>query len=268
MVNEPRIGNMPYLQNIEGGRLVGQPLAFAHRGFAPNGEENTLKAFDAATELGFGYLETDVHISKDGVLMVFHDETLERLANQPGSIKDYNLEQLRNFRVAGEHIPTFEELLLAFPKAHFNVDLKDRGSASRLAMLIAKYDAFDRVLIASFAGSHRIAAQKILKHRIATSPGFLGAAAATTISKISPLPSLGLAGFAALQVPEFHGKIRVVSKKSITRAHALGLQIHVWVVNEATDMHRLLDLGVDGIMSDRADLLATVMQERGHWPQN
>lgn len=267
-MNTPRIGNMPYLQNIEGGRLAGQPLAFAHRGFAPNGEENTLKAFRAATDLGFGYLETDVHTSKDGVLMVFHDETLERLAKVPGSIKDYSLEELKTFRVAGEQIPTFEELLLAFPKAHFNVDLKSHESAQRLAALIEKHEAFNRILIASFTGSHRTAAQKLLKHRVATSPGFLGVAAATVLSKISPLPRHGLAGFSALQVPEYHGKIRVVSRNFVTKAHDVGLQVHVWVINEASDMHRLLDLGVDGIMSDRSDLLATVMHERGHWPQN
>lgn len=267
-MNAPRIGNMPYLQNIEGGRLVGQPLAFAHRGFAPNGEENTLKAFHAAIDLGFGYLETDVHTSKDGVLMVFHDETLERLAKQPGSIKDYSVEELKTFGVAGEQIPTFEELLLAFPNAHFNVDLKNRESAPLLAALMEKHDAFNRILIASFTGSYRIVAQKLLEHRVATSPGFLGIAVATVISKIGPLPRRGLSSFSALQVPEFHGRIRVVSRKFITKAHELGLQVHVWVINDASDMHRMLDLGVDGIMTDRADLLAKVMQERGHWPQN
>lgn len=267
-MNTPRIGNMPYLQNIEGGRLAGQPLAFAHRGFAPNGEENTIKAFQSATDLGFGYLETDVHTSKDGVLMVFHDETLERLAKVPGSINDYSLEELKNFRVAGEKIPTFEELLLTFPNTYFNIDLKNRESGPHLAALIEKHEAHNRVLIASFTGSHRVVAQKMLKHPVATSPGFLGVAAATVLSKISSFPRRGLASFSALQVPEYHGRIRVVNRNFVTKAHDLGLQVHVWVINEASDMHRLLDLGVDGIMSDRADLLAKVMHERGHWPQD
>ncbi|PQZ90234.1 glycerophosphodiester phosphodiesterase [Arthrobacter sp. MYb227] len=266
-MDSPRVGTVPYLLNVSGGPLAGQPLAFAHRGFAPSSEENTIKAFRAASDLGFRYLETDVHTSKDGILMVFHDETLQRLAKAPGRIKDYSAEQLKEFRVAGEKIPTFEELLVMFPDSLFNVDLKDSASATRLAEIIEKHEAYDRILIASFAGAHRVAAQKLLKYPVATSPGFIGAAAATLLSKVSPLPRRGLGNFAALQVPEFHGKIRVVTKKFIDKAHDLGIQVHVWVVNETTDMHRILDLGVDGIMSDRADLLAAVMQERGHWPQ-
>ncbi len=95
-----------------------------------------------------------------------------------------------------------------------------------------------------------------------------GVAAATLLGKFMRLPKRGLGGFAALQVPESQGKFPVVTKTFIRRAHAAGIQVHVWVVNEAPDMHRLLDLGVDGIMSDRADTLAAVMRERGHWPQN
>lgn len=264
----PRVGSDPYLLNTHGGELEGKPIAFSHRGFAPHGEENTIKAFRAAWELGFRYLETDVHTSADGVLMVFHDETLLRVAGVSGKISDYTAAQLAAFRVSGEGIPTFEQLLIEFPQAHINVDLKDGQSAAHLAALLEKHRAHDRVLVASFSGAHQAAAQRMLSRPVATSPGFVGVAAATLLGMVVKLPKRGLGGFAALQVPEWHGKFPVVTKTFIRRVHAAGIQVHVWVVNEAPDMHRLLDLGVDGIMSDRADTLAAVMRERGHWPQN
>lgn len=266
-MKKPRVGIAPYLLNVRGGPLEGQPLAFSHRGFAPNGEENTIKAFQRAVRLGFRYLETDVHVSRDGVLMVFHDETLQRVAGVSGGIKDYSAEELSRFNVAGEKIPTFEELLLEFPQAHFNVDLKDATSAAALVAIVEKHGAHDRVLIASFTGAHRKAAQKLLSHPVAASPGILGVSSAVLLSKISVVPHIGFGAVSALQVPESHGKLRVVTKTFIDKAHAAGLQVHVWVINEAQDMHRLLDLGIDGIMSDRADILAAVMRERGCWPQ-
>ncbi|MFJ6415108.1 glycerophosphodiester phosphodiesterase [Paeniglutamicibacter sp. NPDC091659] len=266
-MNTSRVGSAPYLLNIPGGKLQGQPLAFSHRGFAPDGEENTLKAFHAAYDLGFRYLETDVHTSRDGVLMVFHDETLQRLTGAAGHIADLSAAEIRELRVAGEPIPTFEELLLEFPLAHFNVDVKDQPSAQRLAAVIERHGAHDRVLVASFLGRRRISTQRLLSRPVATSPGVLGVAAATMLGKLVRLPHRGLGVFAALQVPESHGKFPVVTKSFVRHAHEAGIQVHVWVVNDAIGMHRLLDLGVDGIMSDRADILATVMRERGHWPQ-
>lgn len=170
--------------------------------------------------------------------------------------------------MAGEPIPTFEELLLEFPLAHFNVDVKDEPSAQQLASIIERHGAHDRVLVASFLGRRRISAQRLLSRPVATSPGVLGVAAATMLGKLVRLPRRGLGAFAALQVPESHGRFPVVTKSFVRHAHEAGIQVHVWVVNDAPDMHRLLDLGVDGVMSDRADILAAVMRERGHWPQN
>ncbi|MFF5792745.1 glycerophosphodiester phosphodiesterase [Paeniglutamicibacter sp. NPDC012692] len=267
-MNTSRVGSAPYLLNTPGGELQGQPLAFSHRGFAPDGEENTLKAFHAAYDLGFRYLETDVHTSRDGVLVVFHDEALERLTGATGNIADLSAAEIRELRVAGEPVPTFEELLMEFPLAHFNVDVKDEPSAQQLAAVIERNGAHDRVLVASFLGRRRISAQRLLSRPVATSPGVLGVAAATMLGKLVRLPHRGLGTFAALQVPEFHGKFPVVTKSFVRHAHEAGIQVHVWVVNDAPGMHRLLDLGVDGIMSDRADILAEVMRERGHWPQN
>ena len=267
-MNTSRVGSAPYLLNTSHGALQGQPLAFSHRGFAPGGEENTLKAFRAAYDLGFRYLETDVHTSRDGVLVVFHDEALERLTGTTGNIADLSAAEIRGLRVAGEPVPTFEELLLEFPEAHFNVDVKDGPSARLLAAAIERHGAHDRVLVASFLGRRRASTQRFLSRPVATSPGVLGVGAATVLGKLVRLPRRGLGSFAALQVPEFHGKLQVVTKAFVRHAHEAGIQVHVWVVNDAPGMHRLLDLGVDGIMSDRADVLASVMGERGHWPQN
>lgn len=266
-MNTPRVGSARFLLNTPDAELQGQPLAFSHRGFAPLGEENTLKAFRAAYELGFRYLETDVHTSSDGELIVFHDETLHRLTGATGSIADRTSVEIRALRVAGEPIPTFEELLLEFPQAHFNVDVKDEPGAQRLASLIERHGAHDRVLVASFRGRRRDRVQRLVSRPVATSPGILGGAAAALLGKLVRLPQAGLGSFAALQVPESRGHFPVVTNAFVRHAHEAGIQVHVWVVNDATSMHRLLDLGVDGLMSDRADILAAVMSERGHWPQ-
>lgn len=269
-----RVGTAPYLLNTAGSELAGSPLAFAHRGFAPDGAENTLKAFAAAHELGFAYLETDVRATKDGVLVVFHDEDLSRLAGDRRRIADCTAAELSALRVRGEPIPTFDELLLAFPRAHFNVDVKDAGSAALLAEAIVRRGAQERVLVASFGGRRRRTVQRLLAGsghrgpRLAASPGVPGVAAAVLLGNLAPLPRSAFRAVDVLQVPERRGPIRVVTQKFIDNAHAAGLQVHVWVVNDEPAMLRLLEMGVDGIMSDRADVLARVMGRHGIWPQN
>lgn len=269
-----RVGTAPYLRNTRGSALAGSPLAFAHRGFAPGGAENTLEAFAAAHRLGFGYLETDVRATKDGVLVVFHDEDLSRLTGDPRKVADCTAAELSLLRVAGEPLPTFDQLLRAFPRAHFNVDVKDAGSAALLADAVRRHGAHERVLVASFSARRRRTVQRLYSGgprpvpALAASPGVLGVAAAVLLGALSPLPRAVFRGVSVLQVPERKGPIRVVTPRFLRHAHASGLQVHVWVVNQERDMHRLLDLGVDGIMSDRADILARVMQERGSWPQN
>lgn len=266
----PRVGKAPYLRNIAGGELAGFPLGFAHRGFAPDGEENTIKAFAAATSLGFGYLETDVHATSDGVLVAFHDADLARLTGDPRSISECTAAELSTLTVAGEPIPTFDQLLETFPDAHFNVDVKERRAAAPLARAIQQHGARNRVLVGSFNGGRRRAVTRLLGPGpdVATSPGVLGVGLATALGSFIPYPRALLGDFAALQVPERQGIVPVVGEKFIAHAHAAGLQVHVWVIDQAPDMHRLLDLGVDGIMSDHADVLAAVLTERGCWPQN
>ena len=269
-----RVGTAPYLLNTAGSALAGSPLAFAHRGFAPDGAENTLKAFAAAHDLGFAYLETDVRATKDGSLVVFHDADLSRLTGEKRRVADCTAAQLGALRVGGEPIPTFDQLLRAFPRSRFNVDVKDAGSAALLAEAIARHGAHERVLVASFGGRRRRTVQRLLaggRHpgpRIAASPGVLGVGAAVLLGNLAPLPRAAFPGVDVLQVPERRGPLRVVTQGFVENAHAAGLQVHVWVVNDEAAMHRLLGMGVDGIMSDRADVLARVMARRGIWPQN
>ena len=267
-MNAPRVGSAPYLLNTPGGSSSRPAAGVLHRGFAPEGEENTLKAFHAAYDLGFRYLETDVHTSRDGVLVVFHDETLQRLTGATGNIADRSAAEIRELRVAGEPIPTFEELLLEFPLAHFNVDVKDEPSAQQLASIIERHGAHDRVLVASFLGRRRISRTASPEPSRGNKPGCAGGCGGNNAGQAGPAAAARARRFCRTAGPQSHGRFPVVTKSFVRHAHEAGVQVHVWVVNDAPDMHRLLDLGVDGVMSDRADILAAVMRERGHWPQN
>ncbi len=244
----------------------------AHRGFSRDGLENSLAAFSAAVELGFRHLETDVHTTADGVLLLFHDETLDRVTDGRGRISELSAETVALARINGaEPIPRFEELITAFPEARFNLDVKDWGSVAPLAAAIERYGLHDRVLIASFSDRRRRAVLKQLSRPAAGSAGIVSNALFVLLGPVLPAPLLRLAagralrGVHALQVPVRYGAVTVVTPGLIRRAHRYGLQVHVWTINETAEMHRLLDLGVDGIVTDRADLLKDVLQERGWW---
>ena len=263
-------GGVPYLQVSGGDAPRGWPLAFAHRGYAPNGEENTMAAFRAAVELGFGYLELDVRTTRDGVPMVFHDEELDRTTDGTGRVADRTLAELRGVRVAGrEPIPTFEELLGEWPDIRLNVDVKDRAGVVPVARIIEDHGAHARVMLASFSDARRRQLTAALGEPVAASGGLATVSLVTLLGPVglSRLLRRRLRSIAALQVPERHGPLRVVTPAFVRRAHAAGLHVHVWVVDDPGDMRRLLDMGVDGLMADRADLLAEVMAERGQWPQ-
>lgn len=297
---------VPYLLNTNRadgapGPLQGSPLAFAHRG-AYLRAENTHAAFAQAVEAGFQYIETDVRTAACGTLVVFHDESLDRVTTGSGAISEHTWQELQKVRVLpaerglgalitgtapaennhgadgsdavgrtdeGEPLMTFDQLLEAFPRTNFNVDLKDAAAVEPFCEAVDRYQAWDRVLAASFNDSRRQQVMRRLGRRIAASTGM----AATALMVL--LGPLGLAGKLAgrftdvdcLQVPVKQFGITVVRPAFLARAHRAGLQVHVWVVDEPAEMHRLLDMGVDGIMTDDAAALASVMTERGHWPQ-
>ena len=255
----------PYL-DVEG------PLGMAHRGFSLDGLENTMAAFAAAVALGSTHVETDVHATRDGRLVAFHDPLLDRVTEGRGAISSLSWAEVRQLRVRGrEPVPLLEDLLEAWPRLRVNIDVKDWPAVGPLADVLRRTRALDRVCVASFDDRRTAAVRRLLGadlgSRLATAPGRRGVACWRLGSAV-PGPAgvrasrRGAAGHIAVQVPIGLGPLRVVTRRSIGVAHRLGLQVHVWTVDDADRMHRLLDLGVDGLISDRADVLQRVLRER------
>ncbi len=245
----------------------------AHRGFSREGLENSMAAFRAAVELGYQYLETDVHTTSDGVLLLFHDDTLNRVTDGRGRISDLTAADVAAARIGGrEPVPLFDELLTSFPAARLNLDVKDWNSVESLAAGIERHSAHDRVLVASFSDRRRRAVLKRLSAPVASSAGIVTNALFVALGPLLPVAWLRavlrgtLRDVQALQVPVRYRAVPVVTPAFVRRAHALGLVVHVWTINDPAEMRRLLDLGVDGIVTDRADLLKQVLLERGEWP--
>jgi glycerophosphoryl diester phosphodiesterase len=248
------------------------PLALAHRGFSPAGLENSMAAFGAAVDLGFRHLESDVHTTADGVLLMFHDEALDRITDASGRISELSAAAVARARIGGtEPIPLLEELITKFPDVRLNLDVKDWNSVDTLVAAIERFGLHDRVLVASFSDRRRRAVLRQLSRPAAGSAGIVSNSLFVLLGPVLPAPLLrlvtrrALRGVQALQVPVRYGGVAVVTPGFVRRAHRHGLHVHVWTINEPAEMHRLLDLGVDGIVTDRADLLKKVLQERGMW---
>lgn len=250
------------------------PIPFAHRGFDPTdaGLENTMAAFRAAVDLGYRYVETDVHATRDGVVVAFHDEDLERVTGTRGAIPELSWRALSRTRVAGlEPVPRLEDLLEEWPELRVNIDIKSPGAIVPLVRVIERMRAHDRVCVTSFSDQRRQAAVMRLTRPVATSAGqnataaFRAAAALPTLVRPTVV-ARALKGVDGLQVPPHHYGIEVVNETTLEAAHEVGAFVHVWTINERAEMTRLLDLGVDGIVTDRADLLREVLLARGQWP--
>ncbi|GHJ38978.1 glycerophosphodiester phosphodiesterase [Streptomyces sp. TS71-3] len=240
------------------------PIAFAHRGGAADGLENTMAAFRRAVDAGYRYIETDVHATADGVLVAFHDDTLDRMTDGAGRIADLPWSAVREARVAGsEPVPLFEELLETFPDARWNVDMKAEPTLQPLLDVIARTKAWDRVCVGSFSEARVARAQRIAGPRLATSLGTLGVLGLRLRSYGLPTGPRGSA--VAAQVPVAQSGVRVVDRGFVRAAHARGLHVHVWTIDDPDEMHRLLDLGVDGIMTDQIKTLRAVLEDRGSW---
>lgn len=247
----------------------GSALAYAHRGGAYHPEieglENTVAAFRHAVALGYDYLETDVHVTRDGVLLAFHDTVLDRVTDRVGEVARLSAAEVRGALVGGrEAVPTLAELFDAFPEARFNIDLKSDGSVPALASFIAARDAWDRVLVGSFS------AQRLRRFRALTDGRVPTSASPVEVVLCRLLPAalvarLGRGRFQAYQVPHRRGPLVVVTEAFVRRAHAAGRHVHVWTVDDAAEMHELLDRGVDGLFTDRTDILKDVLTERGQW---
>lgn len=234
------------------------PLAFAHRGGASDAPENTLPAFQDAVDLGYRYLETDVRVTADGVVVAFHDDNLMRTCHRPGKISELPWSEVKAAKVDGKApIPSLEELLGTFPTARVNIDCKADNAVDALVAAIKRTDAVDRVCLASFSDG------RLKKMR---------AALPEACTALGP-QSLALMKFGLLrhppgeaaQVPVKQGPITVTNAKSVERAHSLGVDVHVWTIDDAAEMNRLLDLGVDGVMTDKPAVLKQVLVDRGQW---
>jgi glycerophosphoryl diester phosphodiesterase len=256
-----------------------KPLGFAHRGGAALFPENTLLAFERALALGCRYLETDVHLTRDGAIVVFHDERLERTTDGAGFVAERTLDELRrldagyHFRAANEHpwrgrglvVPRFEELVELSSDARFNVELKvpDPRLIQGFWQLIERYELHERVLVAAATDSIVRAFRKLSRGSVATSAGtrevqLFWAACRTGLSAWLPLD------YDALQVPVRAGRLRVVDPNFVKAAHERGIQVHVWTIDDPSEMRELLELGADGIMSDRPDLMLEILSaQRG-----
>ncbi|GGW76682.1 glycerophosphodiester phosphodiesterase [Streptomyces griseoloalbus] len=240
------------------------PIPFAHRGGAADGLENTVRQFRCAVEAGYRYIETDVHATRDGRLVAFHDATLDRVTDGAGRIADLPWRDVAHARVAGEEpVPLFEELLETFPEVRWNVDVKAEAALLPFLDLIERTGSWDRICLGSFSEARVVRAQRLAGPRLATSYGTRGVLNLRLRSW--GLPATVRRSAVAAQVPEEQSGIRVVDHRFVRAAHARGLRVHVWTINEAERMHRLLDLGVDGIMTDHIDTLRKVMEDRGIW---
>ncbi|MFB7737810.1 glycerophosphodiester phosphodiesterase [Streptomyces sp. NPDC056112] len=240
------------------------PIPFAHRGGAAHGLENTVAQFRQAAGLGYRYMETDVHATADGRLVAFHDATLDRVTDGAGRIADLPWEDVRQARVAGrEPVPLFAELLETFPGVRWNVDVKAEPALRPLLDLIERTNAWDRVCVGSFSEARVVRARRLAGPRLATSYGTRGVLALRLRSW--GLPAVPRRSAVAAQVPVSQYGVPVVDGRFVRAAHARGLHVHVWTINEPSLMHRLLDLGVDGIMTDHIDTLRKVMEDRGVW---
>jgi glycerophosphoryl diester phosphodiesterase len=253
-------------------------LAFAHRGGATypanRGRENTLPAFQNAVDLGYRYLETDVHATRDDRLVAFHDKRLDRVTDSTGAIATLTFASVRRALVDGElQIPTLAELFEAFPDARFNIDCKADQAVAPLARAIVEHGAADRVCVSSFSATRLRKLRQLL-------PNVPSAVSSRAIGQLRFVPFLGwvpilgkltASAGVALQMPVRHeiaGRtVTLVTAALIKTAHRSGRQVHVWTIDDAAEMHRLIDLGVDGIFTDRIDTLKTVLQERGLWPE-
>jgi glycerophosphoryl diester phosphodiesterase len=250
------------------------PLAIAHRGGAGGdgtGLENTMTAFALAVDAGYRYVETDVHATADGKLVAFHDPTLDRVTDRNGSIAALPLAEVRAARIgADERVPLLEELLGTWPDLRINIDPKSEAAVGPLADAIRRTGAVDRVCVGSFSSSRLVALRAALGPGLATSMGPREVLALRLRSLLpgsrrrlsGPVPG----GPVAAQVPPRAKGIEIVDARFVAAAHRRGLQVHVWTIDDAPTMHRLLDLGVDGIMTDRIDVLREVYDARGHWP--
>jgi glycerophosphoryl diester phosphodiesterase len=242
-----------------------QPIPFAHRGGAAEvGGENTLAAFGRAVEMGYRYLETDGRVTSDGVLLAFHDERLDRVTDLEGRLEDRPWSEVRHARVGpeAEPITTMEGLLDAFPDTRFNIDPKMDAAVAPLVEALRRTDAWDRVNVAAFSDRRLLQLRRAAGRPVCTS---MGPAAIGRLRLAGYGVPVGPFSAACVQVPLTYRGRTLVDARFVSSARRRGIPVHVWTIDEPDEIHRLLDLGVGGIMTDRPSVLKKVLEDRGQW---
>ncbi|MFB9309877.1 glycerophosphoryl diester phosphodiesterase [Agromyces hippuratus] len=241
-----------------------RPRVLAHRGLALEAPENTLLAFAKAVALGAEYIETDVHLTADGVAVVAHDPTLERVADRAVDVEKLTMGELRRIALGnGQGFCSLEEALDAFPETLFNIDVKVESAVEATVASVTKTRAGSRVLLTSFSERRRRRLAELLPDT-ATSAGGAGVIRTRLASLTGSTSAMhrALHGARALQVPERVGVLPLVTERFVAAVHRAGAEVHVWTINDPADMARLLDLGVDGLVTDRADLALPLIDAR------
>jgi len=245
--------------------------AFAHRGgatYEPNlYRENSLHAFKEAVALGYRYLETDVHATRDGVLLAFHDRVLDRVTDHTGAIAELTYAEIAEARIHGlDPIPRLSELLAEFPDVRFNVDVKSPRAVTLMAATIAEYEAYDRVCVASFGIRRLYELRRRLGWRVPSAASALGVAANRFVPWVTwalntPAPVLQV----PLSLTVVGRRLAVLTPALVEAAHRSGKKVHIWTVDDSEIMERVIEAGVDGIFTDRVDTLKDVLIKRGLW---
>ncbi len=239
------------------------PIPFAHRGGASEAPENTLPAFEHAVKLGFRYVETDVHVTADGVLVAFHDDRLDRVTDRTGRIDELPWSVVGEAKVDGrEPIPLLEDVLGTWPDLRVNIDPKADSSVDALVDVLRRTAAIDRVLVGSFSDERTDRVRAAMGPQLCTAMGpdeFVGLIRAYQGEDVEFRSQTA-------QIPTVDPKGRpLATPELIEVAHEHGIAVHIWTIDDADEMHRLLDLGVDGIMTDRPAELRRVFEARGIW---
>jgi glycerophosphoryl diester phosphodiesterase len=242
------------------------PLAIAHRGGAGLAAENTLDAFGRSYALGLRYLETDIRVTRDRDVVAFHDRTLHRVTGVRSNVSALDSRHLTTLPVLGrEPIPTLREALLAFPQARFTVDVKEREALPRLVEVLIETGAAARVCLAGAWDSWLAHAVEQVGPDLTVAMGWRMLSRTLTALRYGRHPRRLPTPGSFAHVPLRLGRIAIFHDELVPRAHDLGVRIVVWTVNEPQTMHRLLDRGVDGIITDRPDLLREVLIARDQW---
>lgn len=238
-------------------------LAFAHRGGALEAPENTMKAFEYAVGLGYRYLETDAYATRDGVLISFHDDKLDRVTDAKGKVEALSWDEVKAARIGGsEPIPLMEDLLTRWPDVRVNIDPKHDAAVAPLIALIKRLGLQDRVCVGSFSDKRIRQVIDAFDGRVCTSPGPLGVMRLKAASVGWPA---GRWRQGCVQVPVSANGVTIVNRRFIEAAERRGLQVHVWTIDEESEMDRLVDLGVHGLMTDSPTVLKKVLTRKGLW---